>query len=179
MRANISAIFVFLQEINDQVSLTKSKQGLRWALRRNLLLAFYLRRFLEYWGWIGLGQKIPRMRGISSNARKAVHGFFLICMLSGLFDWIIFSAYLCYICQHNLRDKWRKKKLPNLCQIMINAPSSASCVVFSSLYSCSTSKFLESNDTDTHFKQYRRWNVLLFIPGCDYRIDTQKCCIKL
>ena len=33
-----------------------------------------------------------------------------------------------------------------------------------------------SNDTDTHFKQYRRWNVLLFIPGYDYRIDTRKCC---
>ena len=29
MRANISANFVFLQEINDQVRLTKSKQGLR------------------------------------------------------------------------------------------------------------------------------------------------------
>ena len=37
MRATISVSFVFLQEINDQVRLTKSKQGLRCVLRRNFL----------------------------------------------------------------------------------------------------------------------------------------------
>ena len=76
MRANISASFVFLQEINDQVHINQNKA----------FDEFYVETY--FWLFIcevlgvrlnSFGTKNPSMRGISSYARKAVHSFF--CML--------------------------------------------------------------------------------------------------